>query len=277
MDKLVAGIHLSGLHSSKTSIVVLRASGSGEKCEFVDSFDSLGPIGGKTSDDRIMEVFSHVDPVESIFTDAPTFAPPCIECELSTCPGLAECVDIDAAYLTKVWSEESPQRTKSQRKRVVNPQQHRVADLPVLLGKEGPQLNQDYSLGYSPNRAHLLSRVEVLQKKLNHIDRGLVLLETNVSRTLSRIAIHHGLAPSIGGDYRNFEKGTDARNTFLLALLDTGYLDLTELQRFKLQSELPLFEAFVCAYVGVLYSRGRAELPPTHQQSKRKWVYLPRF
>ncbi len=292
-----AGIHLSGPNASKTAVVILRApvSSGVSGLELVRVYEKIGSFGNLFSDERLVSILAAEGPLAEVFVDCPLTAPPCVECSRPSCPGAVRCEDVGVAFMLALASKKA---VRGKRKgRPVNPQSQRLWD--VFQNMSEPVSGQlPLEPTYSANHAPLVVRARTLQRRLNNLCAGGVILrETSVPAALNKLARHlnvqmsgTGSDSSAGTVFRSFEHGLIfrkrmvnemLRSGLVLSPVDCGYLaresdstDVTDV----LSRSVEVFQAFVTALVAACHARQMTSVPLAgFEEPSSGWVHLPEF
>lgn len=266
------GIHLAGPNSDRSVVVVMKAVGP--SLVVVDEiYDKVGGVQKRYSDDRLVALIKNIEPSVNIFVDAPLTTPPCVACVRPKCPGVVGCEDISVAYMLRL-GERLSEEKKIKKRRPLNPQSHRVWDAINLV--EGP--SSGFEPTYSANKAPLHIRANTLQKRLNFLDGGYELKETSVLTSLLALQKMFDRPAMTSQDiikYRSFEHGRSIRAALVKNLARICDVEMSELNRLKIESSAGTFEAFVCAQVGLLYEAKKVTMPPESLSNSSGWVYTP--
>jgi hypothetical protein len=267
--KPVIGLHLAGPNSERTCIVAIEKNSYNQHV-ILELYEKIGSFGSLFSDERVIELVKHIKPAESIFTDAPLSSPPCVSCVREVCPGVVSCEDLSVAYmlhLTKTLRD----KKKPRKRKPLNPQAHRVWDAVNMIEDLSVRLEPTYS----SNRAPLVVRAKTLQQRFNPLDSKYVLMETSVAKSLINILETLELDGELLFSYKSFETGSEVRRSILEEINERNIIILSELQIARISKSLQLFNAFICAYIAILFQNKKTTEPPTDFITGESWVYTP--
>src|SRR5690242_15299621 len=93
----IAGIHLAGPNSAKTTLVIMTGHLGEGNLKINGVYDRMGTVHRLFSDDRLFDVLKSEQP-ERVMIDSPLTVPPCVACTRPVCPGVDACEDIAVAY-----------------------------------------------------------------------------------------------------------------------------------------------------------------------------------
>lgn len=269
--KTMLGIHLAGPNVNRTSLVWGSLSKVNGQLHVKGVLDKIGSQGAVFSDDRIVDLLQLIQPDEVIL-DCPLTFPPCVNCQLESCPGVVRCEDTSVSYMLAI-DRRNPRKSR----RPVNPQINRIWDL-LHLRQSPTRLEPSFS----PNMAPLVTRARTLQKRLNGIQdksNPIILRETNIPAVLA--AINGQLfeqVSKLGIIYRRFEDGRKWRKFVLdhlchakLVTFDAAGANLRE----KIVSSVENFHGLLCSWVAGMCSLNLVAKPPSEFIENEGWVFLP--
>lgn len=266
-----AGIHLAGVNSQRTAIVILSGHPLRKSLKLKGLYEKIGHIGNLFSDDRLLELLRIQGPLERIFVDCPLSAPPCVTCPRATCPGIDACEDIEVAYMLSIAQNISSKQKR--RRRSLNPQVQRLWDVYRLAREE----NSFFEPTYSTNNSNQTIRAMALQKRLSHAEKTQGFLEeTNVTLSLRRLAAVLDFSKSELDAYRSFSQGAKLRSAVIERLENKSWVERADgKDRERLVQSVDVFEAFICSFVAALAASGLCEDSPEDYVSAERWVYRP--
>lgn len=264
-------MHLSGSNAHKTAVVVLTGQSLYESVKVAKVYEKIGSFGSLFSDERLVEILSHMPDLEAVFVDCPLSLPPCVACTREVCPGAIKCEDVGVAYMLSLSGRVKAKR--AQRLRPLNPQSQRLWDAYQIIHYQGKRPEPTYSANMAP----LVARARVLQRRLNSLAKPLLLQETSGPRVLESIAVLIGADESLAKDYRNFEVGLELREQVLYEMVELGWLDRhTKDETLEtLSRTVEVFHAFLCAWVGSLQGANLTEPRPKEFLPNEGWVHRP--
>ncbi|MCX6127770.1 MAG: hypothetical protein NTX25_01740 [Proteobacteria bacterium] len=260
----VAGIHLAGPSSSKTTLVIMTGQLGEGNLKITAVLDRMGSLHRLFSDDRLFELLRNEHP-DRVMIDSPLTVPPCVACTRPSCPGVDACEDIAVAYMQKLAESAAAKR----RKRPMNPQTQRIWDLKEWFTWH-PSLQEPT---YSANKAPLVVMAMTLQRRLNSLSRPIILEETSVPHAVSCFVEQLGLLSELAYQYRAFEIGYERRYDFLQALVKHGQLCPDRIH--EAASSLESFSATVSALVAALHMQGLCKVTDSDFFRQQGWVFLP--
>jgi len=273
---LVAGIHLSGPNSGKTSLVILsRATGTiDQPFEVLQVYEKIATFGTLFSDDRLVDILDKNGPFAAVFVDCPLSLPPCVACQRPICPGVMSCEDVSVAWMMSM--SQKSRHKKSRRTRPLNPQSQRLWDVLQTVSGEGDRPEPTYSANLAP----LVTRARTLQRRLNGLKPPLILRETNVPHALDAWQQTLSLPEDVRLSYRNFERGQEVREAIVKSWRDRGMLKLKEPQAAlwhpMIRGSVEVFHALTTALVSAAFVSQKTVFPPTSFTGDEGWVYLPK-
>jgi len=260
----VAGIHLAGPNSTKTTVVIMTGRLGEGNLKINAVLDRMGALHRLFSDDRLFEFLRREEP-DRVMIDSPLTVPPCVACTRPFCPGVNACEDIAVAYMQKLAESSAGRR----RKRVMNPQTQRIWDVKEWF-QWAPSLQEPT---YSANKAPLVVRAMTLQRRLNILPRPIRLWETSVPHAVSCLVDQLGLDRELAYEYRAFEVGRDRRTTLLEALHEHGFMEEDDID--EVAASVESFSATIAAFVAALELFGFCSRPDNAFFVEQGWVHLP--
>ncbi len=260
----VAGIHLAGPNSTKTTLVIMTGHLGEGNLKISCIYDRMGTVNRLFSDDRLFEVLRAERP-DRVMIDSPLTVPPCVACTRSSCPGVNACEDIAVAYMQKLVDT---QRGKK-KKKPMNPQTQRIWDVREWY-EWHPSLQEPT---YSANKAPLVVRSMTLQKRLRSLDNPIQLYETSVPHVLSVLVEQLELPSELGYQYRAFGIGREQRQKLIRALIEADIVDGHMMD--EVTASVETFSAFIAAVMAGLERGGLVSRPENQFFEDQGWVYLP--
>jgi hypothetical protein len=269
-----AGIHLSGPNAQKTAVTVLSGDPRETPLKVTKVYEKIGAFGTVFSDERLVDILTLVGPLAAVFVDCPLTVPPCVSCQLPSCPGAMHCNDVAVAYMLAI--SDKVRRRGARRARPVNPQNQRLWDVIQLTATAEERLEPSYSANLAP----LVARSRTLQRRLAALDPVIELYETQVPHALEALRESLGLAGDIRQSYRRFEDGAQRRRDVITALQAKGWLAVAsgaqeQVAEAQLVGSVEVFHAFVTALVAACHVAGMTIERPKEYISTEGWVYLP--
>jgi hypothetical protein len=271
------GIHLSGPNCPKTAAVFLRLTPKGY-LSLDQVYEKIGPKGNLFSDDRLMQILQNYSKISAIIVDQPLSMPPCVACQRPQCPGVVGCDDLVVASMMKIAGH--LQKVAPSKNRVINPQTQRLWDV-MQLEKNKTQSQEHWEPTYQGHLAPLVTRALVLKKRISTFLPSVPFLETSVKIALMEAFSLLELDKNYLKAYKNFEIGHDVRKKVIEKILGSSLLNAAALgpkQSLAYASvieSVECFQAFICAWVGVLQAQGFVPLRPEFFPASEGWVYLP--
>lgn len=260
----VAGIHLAGPNSTKTTVVIMTGRLGEGNLKINAVLDRMGALHRLFSDDRLFDFLRREEP-DRVMIDSPLTVPPCVACTRPSCPGVNACEDIAVAYMQKLAESSAGKK----RKRVMNPQTQRIWDVKEWF-QWAPSLQEPT---YSANKAPLVVRAMTLQRRLNILSRPMRLWETSVPHAVSCLVDQLGLDRELAYQYRAFEVGRERRTSLLEALHEHGFLEEDDID--EVAASVESFSAAIAAFVAALELFGFCSRPDNVFFQEQGWVYLP--
>lgn len=262
----VAGVHLAGPNSTKTTLAILSGLKDEGGLKIVGLYDRMGTVHKLFSDDRLFEVLRVENP-DRVMIDCPLSVPPCVACTRPLCPGVDACEDIAVAYMQKMVDTKSGKK----KKKPMNPQTQRIWDLKEWYHWH-PSLQEPT---YSSNKAPLVVRSLTLQRRLNSLEQPLRLFETSIPHAISALVEELSLPKDLAYEYRAFGVGREKRLTILSKLVESGYLDSNIPS--EAISSIEMFSAVIAGVVAAMEQRDQVSRPENEFFREQGWVYLPKL
>ncbi len=260
----VAGIHLAGPNSNKTTLVIMTGRLGEGNLKIASVYDRIGALQKLFSDDRLFDLLRTQRP-DRVMIDSPLTVPPCVSCVRPSCPGVNACEDIAVAYMQMLVESHQGRR----RKRPLNPQTQRIWDVKEWFRWQ-PSLQEPT---YSANKAPLVVRAMTLQKRLNSLAEPIQLRETSVPHAMSHLVEQLHLDQDLAYEYRAFEVGRKRRLMHLQAMSERGYI--TGAIDEAVVGSVEGFSAYMAAFVAALDLEGLCTRPQNSFYLEQGWVYLP--
>jgi hypothetical protein len=256
---------LSGGRNSKTSLAILEFYPKERKTFLLDIREGFEPDLGVTRDERLIQNLRELAPT-LLAANVPTSFPPCVTCQ-KKCPLPRNCHVPEVKWMRE-WSRRKLQH------REWTPYTQRAIELWVRsefiehLPKEvRPDL--DETLGGS--KAPLTSRMNFLKRHLV----GPEVLEVWPKISLLLLARRLRIPKRVLVKVRDLEYGASARQEILDTLCATSSLFIYEGDQRRLAESLGVFDAFLCAWVGLLHHLKLTEARPTKFPRRATWLTFP--
>ena len=100
--KYFAGLHLTGINSNRSTMVLLSGGLLDKKLKLeAIFFEKLSCNSVVFSDDSIIGIVKRYD-IENICIDSPLTLPPCVACQREVCPGVDLCEDMTLSYMQSI-------------------------------------------------------------------------------------------------------------------------------------------------------------------------------
>lgn len=262
----VAGIHLAGPNSTKTTLVIMTGHLGEGNLKISGIYDRMGTVSRLFSDDRLFEVLRSESP-DRVMIDSPLSVPPCVACTRPMCPGVNACEDIAVAFMAKMVDTKSGKK----KKKPMNPQTQRIWDVKEWYHWH-PSLQEPT---YSSNKAPLVVRALTLQRRLNSLEKPLVLHETSIPHALSVFVEQLGMPRELAYQYRAFGVGREKRLAILQKLVDANLIDAKIPE--EVSATVETFSAFIAALIAGMEQRGLVTYPENEFLRDQGWVYLPKL
>ncbi len=262
--KKVAGIHLAGPNSTKTTLVIMTGRLGEGNLRISNIYDRMGTVNRLFSDDRLYEVLKTERP-DRVMIDSPLSVPPCVACTRPACPGVNACEDIAVAYMQKMVDTKQGKR----KKKPMNPQTQRIWDVKEWY-EWHPSLQEPT---YSANKAPLVVRSLTLQRRLMSLETPILLYETSIPHALSVLVDQLSLPREIGFQYRAFGIGRQRREELVKAIVQAGLVAADQMK--EAAATVETFSAFLAALMAGLEIQDRVSRPENVFFAEQGWVYLP--
>lgn len=262
----VAGVHLAGPNSTKTTLVILAGPAGEGPLKIQGIYDRMGTVNKLFSDDRLFEVLRAEDP-DRVMIDSPLSVPPCVACTRPVCPGVNACEDIAVAFMQKMVDT----HTGKKKKKPMNPQTQRIWDVKEWY-RWHPSLQEPT---YSSNKAPLVVRSLTLQRRLNSLEKPLRLYETSIPHAISVLVDQLALPSDLAYEYRAFGIGREKRQAILRKLVEMRFLD-AEIPP-EVSATVEVFSAVIAGVVAGMEQRDLVSRPENEFFQGQGWVYLPKL
>ena len=161
--KYFAGLHLTGINSNRSTMVLLSGGLLDKKLKLEAIFEKLSCNSVVFSDDSIIGIVKRYD-IENICIDSPLTLPPCVACQREVCPGVDLCEDMTLSYMQSIINLTEHKKT---RKNPFNPQTQRLWDVKEYIDRGG-----SIDPSFSANQTPIVIRAQVLQKRLNSLEKA---------------------------------------------------------------------------------------------------------
>ncbi len=266
LNAKVAGIHLAGPNSTKTTLVIMTGQLGEGNLKISAVYDRMGTVNRLFSDDRLFEVLRAERPLR-VTIDCPLSVPPCVACTRAMCPGVNACEDIAVAYMQKLVDTKGGKK----KKKPMNPQTQRIWDVKEWYHWH-PSLQEPT---YSSNKAPLVVRSMTLQKRLNCLEEPIQLYETSIPHALSVLVDELEWPKALATEYRAFGVGSERREKILGKLAELRLI-AKEIPK-EVYASVESFNAVMAAILSAMQLAGKASLPENEFFRDQGWVYLPRI
>lgn len=266
------GLSLSGGKSDKSCLAVVDFYREPEKIflnRIVDRVKAEEFISADLKIHELIQQFS--DNCEALLLDAPLTLPPAaLACKCKPiCTGYETCEDPQIQWMRKIYQRQE----KAKPKKFFTPYTQRALELYLQespdIQPKGAALDIQHALG--ANLAPITMRAQYICRRIT-----LPCLEVLPKLSVWRLGKFLKVAESHLRSYRNSVGGEDARRIFLTQLAEKTGVFIYR-QDLKLMIEnCHAFEAFICAYMGVLGKMGKLEPRPKDFPKSEIWLELPK-
>jgi hypothetical protein len=251
------GLELGGGKSSRTAVVVLDYYPSEQKIFIVDAQAQVQGNRHDTGDEILLETL-HKYQAQTILVNAPLTLPPCFDCTLPVCPTYRHCEVAQVA-----WMRDEGERLKLSGLKAPTPYTQRPIDVAMRgLLQQGLAVDfpVDETLGAGP--APLVARIRYLARHLKNVD----LLEVNPRLVMARLGEWYDISARHLKRYRDIGEGLEQRVQMLHAIGRGAEEKIPQLFIYQedtdaLCREIAVFDAFICALMGVFRAAGLADQP----------------
>ena len=247
-------------------MVLLRGDIHSRSLCFDYLYEKLAGNGMVFSDDSIIALIERHN-IENICIDSPLTLPPCVACQREVCPGVDLCEDLSLSYMQSIVNLADHKKT---RKNPFNPQTQRLWDVKEYI-EQGGHIDPSFSANQTP----IVIRAQVLQKRLNSLERAPYLYETSIKLLMSALGKLDKHLAGIRYNYLHSKEGIPVRKQIIMILQNFFETDL--LKDEHLYEKVEIFCAFVSAFVSVCIEEGFCEPPSNPYFADHGWVWLIDF
>jgi len=260
------GLELSGPRTQRTTVAVLDHYRQSQRIVLSDL--ETPEVGSDDPDESIVNIFRTLTDGQKHYTGcavhAPLSLPPALEINKKI---------LSSAQVTKLaevkWMHEMWKKIKDRPGPFV-PYLHRPAE--IWLRYKAVERFGDV-MSFSTTGAALSARMQYLQHQLAG-----PLNETFPRAAVKRLSESLGIRNFVHKKYTDLEHGITAREEFLIQLsMKMPQLFLYDKDVEKMILGVNFFNAFICAFVQHLVTRGEFEAPPKGYPKNATWIYIPRI
>ncbi len=269
------GLELAGARNQKTSLAVLEYYPREEKTFLLEICDKIFDEDS-SNDQRLLDVIQEHSEggAKVLAVNVPMELPPCITCSRSVCPLPTHCSVPAVKWMREFEKAGKRKGGAKKRRRDITPYTQRPVELFLrqqVLSKISAhaQFEIDETLGGS--KAPLTARMNFLKRHLKKANLIEVSPKLSIALLSERLSLHKRVISS----YRKLEEGAHARSEILEMLGKEYGVFIYEKDLRRLSQSLAAFDAFVCAYTGLLFDIGRCVKPPRGFPEKTGWVHYP--
>lgn len=269
------GLELSGAKNTKTALAAIQFFPREKKIFLVDLFERVSAQDGQSADQALLELIQELSPGSArLSVNVPLQLPPCLQCSAQSCSPKGHCRSAAVKWMHQLVKRVEKRPNPALRLREFTAYTQRPVEL-WLRYEVLPQLDPsiwfeiDETLG--GNKAPLTARMHYLRRHL----RGMTLTEAWPKLTIAMLQRELGLSRRTIQSYRQLEAGVHARQEILEALAREHHVFIYDRDLKKLSANLAAFDAFICAYTGVLVDLGRCVPPPKGFPFESGWVDYP--
>lgn len=266
------GLSLSGGKSDKSCLAVVDVYRQPEKIFLNRIIDRIKAEEFISADLKIHELIQQFsENCEAVLFDAPLSLPPAaVPCKCKPiCSGYETCADPQVVWMRKVYQASE----KAKPKKFFTPYTQRALDLYLQqsaeIQPEAAAIDIQHALG--ANLAPMTMRAQYIKRRLQlpclEVLPKLSVWRLGKSLKVSEVHLH---------SYRNSVGGDDARRIFLNQFAEkTGVFFYRQDLKTMIEN-FHAFEAFICAYMGVLRGQGKTEPRPKDFPKSEIWIELPK-
>lgn len=258
------GLSLSGGKADKSCLAVVDFYEAEGRVFLNRIFDRVRAEEFISADHKLHELITQFsEHARWILMDVPLTLPKCLQCP-HTCGGYETCNEPEIKWMRQIYQRFDKRKPK----KMFTPYTQRPLDLYLQMQEDG-MFDVQHALG--ANLAPLTARAQFIKRRLS-----LPSLEVFPKIAVWRLGLQLKVNKTHLKVYRNSVGGDEARKIFLQALADqTGIFFYNH--DFKLMVEnFHAFEAFICAYMGLLKHQGKTQGRPKDFPSGEGWVELPK-
>lgn len=265
------GLELSGAKNDKSALACIEYYAKERKVFLLDVYDKVEHAEDQDADQALLELIAELKTDETTLTvNVPLTLPPCISCKNKACSIEKGCKDASVKWTRNYLKKAEKQAYNKKRIRPFTPYTQRPVEAWIRYEID-TGLEVDEALG--GNKAPLTSRMHILKKSLGDLH----LVEAMPKLTLMALAQIHRFPKRWMQSYRNLDLGIEAREDILEALIRAQDIFIYERDLRKLSHNLACFDAFLCAFTGLMSHLGRCQEPPAHFPVESGWVSFPEF
>jgi hypothetical protein len=258
------GVSLSGGKSDKACVAVVEYFPEQQKIFLARLYEKIKNEESLSADFKLHEIITQFGKeVESVAFDVPLTLPKCLICPIK-CAGYETCPLPENKWMRELYQEVSKQKKP---KKTFTPYTQRCVEAYIANSLEE---NFEISHALGSNMAPLTARAQFLKRRLD-----LPLIEVFPKLSIWRIGQSLKVAKSHLKFHKHVIGGDESRRIFLQALADHRDLFFYQ-QDFKAMVENNhAFEAFVCAYTGLLKYLKQTEPRPAGFPKTEAWIEFP--
>lgn len=258
------GLALSGGKADRACLAILEYYPTQKKIFLSRLIDRIKAEELISADLKITEIVAqYQNHAENIVFDVPLTLPKCFDCELR-CPGYEICNEPEMKYMRHLHEQDTE---KKKPKKMFTPYTQRCVEAYWTLEEE-EKLDIQHAMG--ANLAPLVARARFINRRL----------KIPATETLPRLAVWRlgnqlKLNKSQLRSYRNSVGGEEARSVVLSAMAEKLGIFLYQQDVKIMCHDYHAFEAFICAYTGLLKYLGKTEPRPEGFPKHEKWAEVP--
>lgn len=258
------GLSLAGGKTDKACLAIVEYYPRYHKIFLTKIFDKIKNEDTVSADQRIIQLVDDYKAFTEYFAvDVPWNLPLCLSCKLK-CPGMENCHQEHIKWMNKL----NGKRNKNKKpKKSITPYTQRAAELYINHELEE---TFDLSAALGANMAPLLARAIFLKKRI-----PMNWIEVYPKLSIWRLGKSFGLSKNYLKFHRHAIDGNESREIILDTLCENKLAFVYE-QDFKIMIQNShAFEAFICAFTGVLKYFKLTEKKPEGFPKKESWIDFP--
>ncbi|MFN7453275.1 MAG: DUF429 domain-containing protein [Pseudobdellovibrionaceae bacterium] len=260
------GLSLSGGKADKACLAVVEYYPNQKRIFLARLYEKIKTEEFISADLKIHELIQQYHKqVETLALDVPLSLPKCMNCNLK-CPGYETCTEAEIVWMRDTFAEVNKEKRP---KKMFTPYTQRCVDAYL-----GHKLEENFEVQHAlgSNLAPITARARFLTRRLQ-----LETIEVNPKISIWRIGSELKVNKSHLKHHRNSSTGDESRKSFLQHLSEKKNVFIYQQDSKSMIENNHAFEAFICAYTGLLAFLGKTQDRPKNFPKKEAWITLPKL
>ncbi len=260
------GLALGGGKTDRTCLAVMDYYPDQKKAFLSHVIEKIQSKDEQSADQILFELLTQkLGNINTLVFNVPLTLPKCMRCRL-TCPGYEKCKEPEISWL---WKNYRKRNTKKRPGKLFTPYTERCAEFYVSTALE-EEFHPPHALG--ANHAPLVARAHFIRRRL----KGAKALEVYPRLSLWRIGRSLSVQKSYLRHHKNSVEGAEIRRAIVERLSEKNVAFLYQQDMNTMARNAQAFDAFMCAFTGILKHLKQCEAKPAGYPKSEGWIEIPK-